>query len=509
MLPALRFLGILLLGAAPLLGDGEFIPLLDGEILVGEIASHDEEGIEVKRLDTGGVVRLRWTQLAPPFERALRAKLGYTYEAAEEVLVEADEITFADGTKRVGRIIDQDAERIVLKDPKSTLAYQRIALVGTPARVRVPALDVFTKDELYAEKLASVDATTAQGNLELARYLEQIQDFGRAIQHLGEVKRLDPSFHPGEVSQGIARLEDKKARQDEYDYLREVEAARSQRHWDRAIALCDGFAPKFPKAAAATRADVERRKKSAQEMKQKDMLRRTFDEVHRAAERLARGKSSDRKVGLETAKNYTTNEMKREVFNSAAPILAKEFSELNEQEAQKLWGTRGKLPKVRSVSYGSGTFVLGKDAARRGLDLVGGTKAAAPSSEEAEMAKKLKRLIERQQGGGAGQPGQKKLEPSEEWWQLRASGFERYQFLLAYFVENGGIMEVVGVQARQCPSCGGRGVIPVTNIANQPGGVQTGGGRGGNQGQQSPSGSIDVECAGCRGVGFERVVLYR
>src|SRR5262245_23462009 len=96
-------------------GDGEFIPLVDGEILVGEISSHDEDGIEVKPPDTGGGRHLPWAPPAAAVQPPARGKPRYTLYRAEEGLREADQPTFADGTKKVGRIVDQTPERIVIK----------------------------------------------------------------------------------------------------------------------------------------------------------------------------------------------------------------------------------------------------------------------------------------------------------------------------------------------------------------------------------------------------------
>ena len=250
--------------------------------------------------------------------------------------MEADEITLNDGSKRIGRIVEQTPDRIIFKDPRSTLEYQRSMIAGAPARVRVAALDVFTKDELFNEKLGSVDVTTAQGNFDLALFLSQTQDFARAIQYLNDAKKIDPNFHPGEIQKMLTRLEAQKLRQDEFDYLRDIEFERNQYHYDKAIALCDGFVGKFPKAAPETKADVEKRKKNVLEMKQKAMMRANFDAFYHAADMLARSKASDRKVGLEAAKAYANGEMKTEVAEATTKAVQRSFPDMTTTESQKL-----------------------------------------------------------------------------------------------------------------------------------------------------------------------------
>jgi hypothetical protein len=491
-------------------GQGDFIPLRDGEILVGEIASHTEDGLEVKRLDNGGVVRLRWGQLAPPFEKDLKAKLGYTYEVQDEITVDADEITLRDGTKRVGLIVSQSPEKIILKDAKSSLTYERGVLAGAPTRVTAPALDIYTKDELYTEKVSAVDLTTAEGNMTLARYLEQIFDFARAIQHWNDVKRIDAGFHPGEVTQALARLEEKKARQDEFDFLQDIERERAMRHYDKAIAMCDEFQKKFARSSASTRADVEKRKKNIEGARHADRVALVCKEYHRQAELLCHGKADDRKSTLDAARSWSTSDLPREIIKNAVLTLQKNWKELTEAEFVKYWKERGKLSKTRSVSYGSGSFILGKGGVTKGFDMKSPQKPTSGDPAVEAMIKKMQELLKKQSGGMAGAPQQQKLDPPEDWWQNKAQNFERYQFILANFVEFGGEMEVVSFFGRPCIQCGGLGGVPVASTGGQqPGGV-TVGGRSGNQPNQNGGATTTMlECPTCHGTSYQRSIYYR
>ncbi|MFN0207574.1 MAG: hypothetical protein ACKVS6_14805 [Planctomycetota bacterium] len=489
-------------------GHGEFIPLRDGEILVGEISSHNEDGLEIKRLDNGGIVNLRWGQLAPPFEKKLKTNFGYIFEEQDEITVPADEITLRDGTKRVGKILTQSNDQIVLKDSKSTLTYERSTVVGAPVQVTAPALEIYTKDELYTEQVSTVDLATPEGNMTLARYLEQINDFTRAIQHWNEVKKLDANFHPTDVSKSLARLEEKKARQEEIDYLLEIERARARKQYDKGILLCDEFPKKFVKSAASTRADVEKRKKNIEAARHAERVHRVWVEYHRQAELLCRNKAGDRKLTLDAAKSWSNSELAKEIIAAAVPVLQKNWKELNDAEFVKFWKERGKLSKRRSASYGLGTFILGAAGARKGINM--SVPASKTTSQEDAMLKKMQELIKKAQSGAAGAPQQQKLDPPEEWWQRQAQVFERYQFLLANFAEFGREMEDLVFTPRNCMGCNGAGVINILNTGGQtPGGVTTGGGGRSAAPAAAPTGASTAECPSCRGAGIQRVVSYR
>lgn len=495
-------------------GQGEFIPLRDGEILVGEISTHDEDGLDVKRLDNGGLVHLRWGQLAPPFERSLRLKLGYIYEQDEEIQVDADELTLIDGTKRVGRVVSQGNDQYVLKDSKATLTYPRSMVVGAPARVRVAALEMYTKDELYNDKLGTVDATTPQGNMDLARYLEQINDFTRAIQHWNEVKKLDATFHPGEAAESLKRLEDKKARQDEIDYLQELESQRKQRHWDNALAMCDEFPKKFVKSTPAARADVEKRKKSISDAKRLDQIDHTWKEYHRQVRVLLYKKAADPRLALDDARSYARGEVRKDILAATVLTLQKTWKELTEQEVAALWKDRGKRPITYNVGYGPGTFILGKSGAEKNVTNMPGTRSAPTGNkgngEMEAMAKKLQELLKKS-ASPQNPAEQKKLSPEDAWW-VTATVFSRVQFLIANFVEFGGEMKDLLFTARVCSNCSGQGGLPVMNVTNNPGGVSVGGGgrnSNNNNNNQASTGVTYVECPTCHGIGFQRCIEYR
>jgi hypothetical protein len=488
---------LLLLGLPQDPGNGgQLIPLRDGQIVVGEITSHDEEGIEVRRLDNGGVVELSWSHLAPPEEKRLRSVLGYEVNLSEEVMIEADEVVQNDGTRKVGILEESTRERIRLREKESVWQYTPDQLQGPPKKVRVPALAVFTREQLYDQRLAATDTTSAASNLELARYCEQIRNYGKAIEHLKK------------VTGGLARNAESAKRQAEEDHIGEIEIQRNRKKWDLAIQLCEEFPTKFPKSAR--RADIEKRRANILVAKKKDMVRRTFENWYPIATALTRKKGEDRKIGFSAAQDWASGDMKKEIRAAVAKALKGYFPTLTEDEASALWPVRLQTvpgPTVKSVSYGAGTFALGKAKALEGIDKREDPKKKGPvkSKEEEEMDKKMKRFFERQQGSAQG--GEKKPETPDEWWE-KASSVERQWWLMAYYAEFGGDMVVVEKRARPCYQCGGKGKIEflLTGGAPPP---DSGGGRSSGGSSGGGSGSASIECNVCHGVAVERVISYR
>lgn len=507
-------MAFVLRASAAAMGDGEIIPLRDRAILVGEITRHDEEGLDVKRLDTGGLVHLRWTQLAPPYERSLKTKYGYTYEQADVIEVDADEITLRDGTKRVG-IIDpkeSNAEKIVLKDARSALAYPRSMLTGPPARVKAPALDIYSRDVLRLMEEAKTDLTTAQGNVKLARFLEQINDFTGAILRWNEARKIDPNYLPQEFARSVKQLEEKKLRQEELDFLQNIESARRSRFYSKAIAMCAEFPTRFPKSSAATRQDVEKRKKSAEDALHIEKIDKVWMEYHRMLRVVARRKASDRKSSLDAAQSYARGaDMRKDILDGVVTSLKVRYKDMTEQEVTGLWKERGKRAKLFRATYGNGTFTLGKEGAGRGLGPIGSKGASSQNPEQQAMLKKLAQLLQKQQAG-TGVPGEeKKMEPNDYWWYIGSSGFEKEDFLIATYAENSGEMIDITFASRSCNHCGGEGGLMVASTGGSTAGVQSGGGGRGGAAQDNQGGpqTTKVTCPTCQGVGIVRIVNYR
>jgi hypothetical protein len=122
--------------------------LRDGRVAWGTIQSHEPDGFTFARLDNGGTARLSWGMLDPEQEKELRLQFGYVDLTRDEVMVTADRIQTTDGTEFVGIILDRTPDALLLKTLGSTLAIRKDRIGAGSVSVRVPAREIYTKQEL-------------------------------------------------------------------------------------------------------------------------------------------------------------------------------------------------------------------------------------------------------------------------------------------------------------------------------------------------------------------------
>jgi hypothetical protein len=165
--------------------------------------------------------------------------------------------------------------------------------------------------------------------------------------------------------------------------------------------------------------------------------------------------------------------------------------DLDEGGVDRLWqGRVAAGAKRHQASFGLGTWLLGEERARKGLDPEKKEEQSGKTPEQRELEERTRRYLEnleRQRRAAAG--GDQEVSP-EEWWKA-ASPSERFQWLLAYYAEFSGDFDVTSLEFDPCPTCGGTGVIET---------IETGA-----QGSQNRR----MKCAICHGVGVRRALSFR
>ena len=73
---------------------------------------------------------------------------------------------------------------------------------------------------------------------------------------------------------------------------------------------------------------------------------------------------------------------------------------------------------------------------------------------------------------------------------------QKYQWMLAYYAENSGDLEIVRVEKKPCPNCGGKGYV--TFLA-----------AGGSQANAEGGGTQRTMCLRCQGLGSDKVVVFK
>ena len=488
-------------------GEG-IVRLKDGTFLFGEVVAHDEAGIQVRRLDTGGLIRLKWGHLFPAEENALRTRLGYKDQSGEEVRVEADRLKLDDGTERVGIIFDRTANDFFLRVKNTTVAIPKGRVVAPADKVEVNALDVYTKDQLRDIKIAEIVPQDAQGYLELGRYLVRIHDIRGALESYRKAQTLDSAFHPEEVSATISRLEVQAARQEEVDWIDSIDSARGRKDFPKALELCQVFAQKWPQSTFLS--EVNGKKQRIEEERAETLRRKVVLGYYTYSEKLAGKAGGTRDMTQAEAQSYAEGTLAKDVLAKVSEEAKRLQADITPEQVRAIWQKRGKLASAHRSVYGDGTFILGAEKAQKGLTKEKEEKKKdEPSSEEKEIAEKVKKYIEKYQKEQKRLAGEATEEEAPEAWWRGARSSERQQWILSYYAEYGGDMELIRPFAEACQTCGGAGVLTVFETATGSGGGSQSGGSRSSGGQSSQGGTSQVACPTCHKVQIRRGVYYK
>lgn len=470
--------------------------LRDGNIQWGTIQSHDPDGIVFERLDTRGRVRLPWTFLHPEEERELRTRFGYVDLSGDEILVDADHIVTVEGAEITGIIVDRSGDTLLVKTSSATIPVPKNRLAGVPAVVQVPASEVYTRAELYAQGLANADTSTADGQFELARWCERIHDYAHAVEHYKQAASLDATFKIDDVRASLERATQKAAHQDQVDYLADVDALTARRKFDEAIARAEAFKERYPDSPLAS--DAKRSRDRAVKARDKFVADRVATLWFVRTGALARTMAG--KLGYEAAVEYAGSQMQKDVLAYVVKEAALITKEANEDVIRNFWKQRRKIRWSRAT-YGLGTWLLGRDAALKGNEpeKKAETPVSAKDKERAELDAKLRQYLQNQEMARKAKSTAEQKDDREAAWK-ELSLDNKAGWILAYYVENSGDFEIDPKPTfTPCRECGGEG----TRILSLAGANVSRSAVGKN------GTDTKIECPSCHGLGVVRRISYR
>ena len=369
------------------------LPLKSGDIVFGEVVGHDPEGIRLKRLETGGEIHLPWDYLDPKVADGLRLELGYVETEAEELFVDADRLELADGTELIGRIENRTDDHLWVKRAEGTVPVPKSMVRGPVTAVRAPALDVYTREELYQSKLFDLQGALdqpgqagAQAHDELARHCERLLDFAHALEHFEKVRELDPGYETARIDAAIQRARSKAELQQQIDLLSEIDLMRARKRYDKALAGLESF-PKLY-AGSPLLEDWNKLRERVARAQERDLREEIVLRWHQTAVRLAR--EAARLETYEETLAYLEEKMSNDVAEKTAADVQTIAPGIDADGVRRLFGER-RGGKFRTATYGLGTWLLG-EAARAELDK---PDAAEEKPEEGTQSAERKRLEER------------------------------------------------------------------------------------------------------------------
>ena len=464
----------------------------DGSIQWGRILEHTAEEVSFERIDTGGLVRAPWGLLDPIQENELRMRFGYIEVEGEEVMMTAQMLVLVDGSEVVGKILGYTENEIIVKDRSGTRYVSKGLVRDTRDGVRVSALELYTKEELYSLELVAIEPEDSQAHFDLAEYCERILAFSHALKHYIAAQALDAAFMDSELGMIIARVEVKVGQEEQLDFLAAVDLLKRRKKYDEALVELEVFDGLFEDSPLR----VDRLKLSDRIEKARD--KHVREEVRRrwylAIERLA-GVAA-RNKGYEATLGYLDETMSEEILAYVQGNATRLWAEVESDQVRQMWLER-KPGRWRPASYGLATWLLGEDEA-----LAGGPvqTVAAPKSERdqerAALEERISRFLRNQEMAKAARGSEDDEEDVEAFW-ARLSYAARKNWIVAYYAEHSGEVELrEKPELHNCRECGGTGTREVLYT----GSARTGG---------PPSGLRLVACEACRGIGRTRRIRYR
>lgn len=466
----------------------DMIFLKDGRFMHVKVVEHDERGITVKRLDTGGRLFVRWDLLREDDRKRLRIEFGYEEDESDaDLRIQGHRVYVRRGDYYDGLVVSdpEDQERIVLRHEGKEFQFVRSAIRRMEER-EISVFDVYTSEELYQQKLAELqpDDSYPESHFEMARWATKIGMYAEALHHYTKFSELEPEEKAEYVANQKKRLEILDAQKEIRDAIKLAERQGRRHRYTECLGYLDEVLA-VPNLDKGLRADVEAKKKKFEKRRWKHFAEIVEKQYHRlvtkkinklARSRDIRSRDDEKKLTIDKAMSYLRSEMHKEIVEE----LAKKYELDPKKEVEKMWEERKSRGK-RTASYGAGTFIVEKGKGR-----------GRQRKQDQRVQELLERFRQRggrggQQGGAGNQPKQPPLPTKDQWWS-GVDAVTRSFWMRAYYAEKSGKMEVTNVITRPCPECGGTGSIKEV----------------GNEGQV-----VRLTCPRSQGLKGDRVVTYR
>lgn len=475
----------------------QVLRLKTGRFVIGNVEDANEEGLRVRRLDNGGVLRLEWGDIAEMDVTKLRKRFNLLDDSElADVLFEATRLWHMRPTGRkelIGELILNANNHFLIRKKGQTFKISVDDLRGTPEKIAVPIHDVLLPDEIYQRKLEEIaPAEDADKQLLLAAYLIRVGDYPRAKQHLETAKSLGGGAQPREVDAQLERVASLEANKAEADLIREINVLRNRKRFAKALLLCQDYETKFGSGRGKLGNEFAKRKVQLDKDREAWLTRKVTEQWYRMILDEA-GRAARTMTQIEPAQEFAEEEMGQRIRQR----VAKRF-EITPEEAEKLFKKRieRKVASAQSSTYSTGSWILGTGKITEGTkagqlqkNKKKGKGGRQQDSLQRELNKRMQEWMRRaRRANGGGNQQEQELQTEDDWWQDVDSSMRKL-WLVSYYAENSGDMDVYAAFTRNCPTCGGRGTISVQAAnANKV---------------------VKVPCQTCHKTQFIRVIRYR
>jgi tetratricopeptide (TPR) repeat protein len=460
-------LALILAGVAASSATAQMLRLRTGKVLIGSVEDANENGLRFKRLDTGGVLDLVWSDLVPDDAKLVRSAKGLVDDGESgDVNVPAMRVRFEKGGAMQDLIAEQigkDAHGMVLRRKGVRYEVAISDLRAVPEKVEVDIHEVRTPEEIYQSAIEEHQpAEDGRKHMALGLYLIRVGDVKRAKEHLNKAKELGIGDQPRELEAQIERADRLLQNKEEADLIAEIQVMRNRRNFKRAVELAADFEKRFPQGKL--KAEFERAKGLLQRDRESWLVQEVANEWYRALDDEA-GKIARTAATCDEAKTRA-----EEALGKAIRERIARTRQITVEEVEKLWGQRldRRVARVQGGNYSTGSWILGKDVIKgTSQEKAGAGGAASPQAKaQDDQQRRLQEIQKRveeymrkaRSAGGQGQNQQPELQTEDEWWKDReVSSTTRTLWVKAWYAEKSGDVKVLSVHVDVCPDCGGRG----------------------------------------------------
>ncbi|MDP6368336.1 MAG: hypothetical protein QF615_01915, partial [Planctomycetota bacterium] len=222
------------------------LQLRNGTLHWVEVVEHDESGLSLRRIENGGLVRISWNLLEPRQAERLRIEWGYVAAEGGELLIEVDRLILHNGSEVVGVIENREGPDFTVRHGGNLQILPKRAVASLSSGVQVPALSIYTREQLYSREAAQVDLEDPLSQKSLAQFCERILDFASAARHYEAALELGLDDGDNRVVRALERAKIKAALQEQVDYLHETEMLQRRGLYDSALERIEAFKTIYP-----------------------------------------------------------------------------------------------------------------------------------------------------------------------------------------------------------------------------------------------------------------------
>lgn len=469
----------------------DVIRLPDGRLVHGTIVAFDEgTGITVERVDTGGVVTLRWEHLPDEEVARIKADRGFTGDDVEPYLVPVVHLVMKNGSTETGMLVQDGRSDVYTLERRGAVEtvprqYVRRVEPGT-----AEGLEVYGPDALYEVLLADLGTPTdVAGHFRVAVAAEGAALFERAKEHYQAVAELDEGFKTDLVAMRIERMDVKIEDAAETAVLSEIRNRLYRKKHASALEMVRAFQEEYPTSrqlgdAVELEQEILRERRAFYGAK---MVADYFSFLGKVIGEIARNDD----LGIEGAVEL----VEADVHGELIARLSRSYG-MSEEELAEMWLER-RPGSVRTRNYGTGTFILGEERAldfEVGEDAPDELVAEVVVEEDLDLAARLEQLRKEQLAEREARKSSSRsralqdVGPTPDEWWTQTPRAEREDWLVAYYAEHSGHLLVVRARPRECRISEGTGVIQVLN----------------------EKGEYEfVTCPTCKGLKYERLLSFR